>query len=219
MKRLSILTLSFLLCFLVSTTVFAAPIYIENHSFESNQPSDGGWVPDPVRGPWVYEIDGWNITSTGGDSGTFQPTSYVYPGGVPDGLNVAYSNGGIISQTLSDVLTAEMTYTLGVWIGNRIEPGFFPAYSIELWAGGLLASTGSVTPDEGEFLQAITYTSSYGGAYLGNQLEIRLVSTGGQLNYDLVTLDASPIPEPTTMFLLGSGLIGLAGANRRFKKG
>ena len=30
--------------------------------------------------------------------------------------------------------------------------------------------------------------------------------------------DVAPVPVPTTMLLLGSGLIGLAGARRKFKK-
>jgi len=34
----------------------------------------------------------------------------------------------------------------------------------------------------------------------------------------ILTPSADPIPEPTTMLLLGSGLVGLAGFRRRFKK-
>jgi hypothetical protein len=85
---------------------------------------------------------------------------------------------------------------------------------VQLWAGGeLLAEESSLTPAAGTFdTSVVTYLASAGSPLLGQPLEIRLVSSGNQINFDDVRLDA--IPEPGTLALLGLGLGLLAGGRR-----
>jgi hypothetical protein len=47
--------------------------------------------------------------------------------------------------------------------------------------------------------------------YIGHTLKIILSGTGEEVNFDKVILDYSLVPLPSAVWLLGSGLAGLAG--------
>ena len=120
------------------------------------------------------------------------------------------------------------TNTLEVAVGKRSDVPIFPGYMIILGAGNpsvsgsfvTLAWDNTASPAAGAFADStVTYTALAGDPSLGLTLGIQLYSySGGQVNFDnvrLTTESSSVAPEPTTLFLLGSGLIGLAGLGRK----
>jgi hypothetical protein len=206
--------------------VRAASIFIANHSFEdpiAPEQSDGFYTDNSSPVP----IGNWfNAHSPGAHQGVLDPTKSQNLTGndffyglqpVPDGNQVAYSNGGTIAQTLSAVLQPNTRYTLSAYIGRR-KVLTFPANNIRLLAGGNLVSSNSVTPAAGTF-ERVTVSYTSGGIddpLIGKPLEIYLSSFGAQANFDNVTLDASPIPEPSAILgLLGFGLLGIASKLRQ----
>jgi hypothetical protein len=198
--------------------VRAASIFIANHSFEAPI------ITDPPGVTTISSGTSNNWTFAGGTNQGFANPTIGHNAGnswygtsptLPDGNQVAWSNGGTISQTLSATLQANTKYTLGAYVGNRLILNF-PGYDIQLLAGTtVLASSGSsVTPTDGTFAPVtVSYTSGSSGSLLGQALQIRLTSqtgTNAQTNFDLITLDASPIPEPSAILgLLGFGLLGI----------
>lgn len=156
-------------------------------------------------------LPGWSISD--GSAGVQAPQGMQFPSGIPDGANEGYSNGGLLSQTLTEMLRAG-TYTLQVDIGNRLDTPFLQDYTISLLAGGntLDSHTNFVSPARGTFqTDTLLINISAANAQIGQLLQIQL-SGNSQANFDKVRLDGpgiAAIPEPTPMALISSGMFAL----------
>ena len=198
--------------------VKAALLTVANNSFETPIVTSlsGSISSTGLVGGWTFAgaQQGFFNPSLGE---TFSPGFGYGPSPVlPDGNQVAYSNGGTISQTLTATLQTNTKYTLGVHVGRRQNVAF-AGYNIELLAGNtVLASNNSVTPAAGSFgYVTVDYTSGI-SVTPGQALQIRLTSNGVQTNFDNITLDAASIPEPSAILgLLGFGLLGIASKLRQ----
>lgn len=177
-------------------SVSGTPVPIMNHSFEDPSLAPNNFTAhscnpaDPICVQTANPVVGWNVMGT---AGTWQPTGTSYPGGVPDGSNVAYANSGSnaeIFQVLEAVLESKRSYFLEVDIGRRAD-GPFVGYKVQLWAGEtlLVEDDNTILPSPGAFV-----TSRIGVAIgadhpaLGQNLEIVLISMGRQTNFDDVRL-------------------------------
>jgi hypothetical protein len=197
---------------------FASLLTIANHSFE--EPGATSFTEELGEFFTDRVISGWQGNGPFAFSeGVLRAKQGVSYTGITatDGLQVGYSNGGIISQVLSEVLMPNFEYSLYVDIGNRLGSPFL-GYRIGLFAGGnlLVINNSSVIPIDGGFATAkISYFASTFDPNLGKNLEIRLTSTpsqtfeGRQVQFDNVRLSAEAVPEPSTLAFWSICLVSL----------
>lgn len=170
----------------IASPAMGEELIVQNASFEDSVLSEGEatvngagldhWTPEP--GEWIGL---WNLSNL-----------LDYPGGAPDGVNVAYSGGPAISQILSDVVVEGKTYILTLKVGNSPCCGF-PGYGVQLLANGVILAedANSIPVPSGTFKNVdVTYTSPPADSNAGNQLEIRLLSLGPEVTFDDISLTA-----------------------------
>jgi hypothetical protein len=173
-------------------------------------------------------IPGWTINAGPGSSaGSWQPSSSYFNLPLPDGNVVAFLNVASISQTLGETLQPNSNYTLSVYVGHRLD-GWPANYTIALNAGGTNLAT--LTGNNGDiplgtFAKQILTFSTGTVVTIPGDLQIVLSSDNAQTDFDNVSLtyidppppgdDVATVPEPASLALFGTGMVGLAGILRR----
>ena len=106
---------------------FAFPLGVPVPNFGFEQPV----LPS---GGWSNTVPGWTVS---GSAGVFRPTSSEFPGGVPEGQQIAFVNsGGALTATLGETLQPNTLYILDVDWGRRTDnPSAL--HSMTLRAGGV----------------------------------------------------------------------------------
>jgi hypothetical protein len=214
MLKNSLLTTAMMALF-GAAVLSATPVVVTNFGFEADVLADNAFTTNTFASGW---------TCSGGSCGAFNPTTASFTPDNPlaapaQGVNFAYSNGGVISQSVGINVASQGIYTLTVAVGNRLDNAF-PGYLVELVAGSTVVATDNtgVTPLKGQFLNSIiSYTAPVSGPTIGQALSIRLSSVGIQTAFDNVRLDAA-VPEPGTwsMLLIGFGAMA-AGIRRKIR--
>jgi len=186
--------------------VEAESLYIENPGFEDE------WMPDGNY--FIGAPKGWE--ATGGLGGVFNPTGHHFLNQAPAGRNIAWSHGAALSQVLDDVLTVNTSYALSIEVGARLDIGI-SNYFVELWAGdSLLATATPVLPESGRFTTVnVAYDALLDDPDAGSALMIRFGSIGRTTTFDIVRLNATPIPTPGSLALLAFAAAILRPGRRR----
>lgn len=216
MKKLFFLGLVVGLVLVSSSNVYAN--LITNPGFESGETgwaffSSGSAASHSIQTPGASGANyGSNVISV--QSGTTTPMYAGYYQAVNDALPGAVQPGSLIY--LSGSIKSS-----GVTAGARgqFQLEFYNDYtansSTRIW-GSDIVTTAVASNQDWTSYQATGYVPT--GAKMFQLLTLDtglLAGATGTFGYDNIDVDYAPVPEPASLLLLGSGLVGIFGLRRK----
>jgi hypothetical protein len=162
--------------------------------FEGFAPA-GGLVNVSPGAP--YTEDGFTLTPTNGESAVFDSAAGSdMTGNATDWFGFAESNEPVLTLTGGGA-------SFALW-SALIGPSTIGGGTVDMTVTGMLSGGGTVSATFNDLVTATTVLLGWSGL---DSVEFTTSDDAG--------LDDIQIPEPTTLALLGLGLVGVAGLRRR----
>ncbi len=205
--------------FVLPSLAHAAPVTVANADFEAAKTLTNA----TVKGDWDYGASGWDHQ---GVAGTWEYDSSFFGAGFDAvaGDRIGFANaGGSLMQDLSVVISANTDYSLSALFANRNDFGDFSG-SFGFYAGdpsNIIGMQAIAAMSEGLWsVQSFSVGAAMLADYVGMELGVIVLSSAGQVNFDLLNVDAQTYvnPIPAAAWLFGTAVLGGGFFSRRKKK-